>query len=229
MSDEFLAELLQKQRLRWYNNSNVPKLYNETATKKLDLYPYPEDYSVFKELADIKSDINKFVSEGGCLYIWSSSVGNGKTTWAVKLLKAYLYSIKSLPFDYENYCPVLFVNVSEYLETSKRAIRDKSLEKTITDIENKIYSADLVIFDDIADKTISEYDMNKLYCWVNYRTSNLKSCIYTSNMSPTELGTCLSAKLCSRIVDLSVCKEIKTKYSGRGPIVNVSNNSVSSN
>jgi len=65
------------------------------------------------------------------------------------------------------------------------------------------------VFDDIADKSLSEYDLNLLYYWIDTRTSNMKSCIYTTNQLPSELEKTLSGKLYSRIVNYSEVKEIK--------------------
>lgn len=60
----------------YINNSNIPKRY----LQDISLRPVKEDVETFKELQDIKNNIVDFVNQGKNLFIYSSSVGNGKTT-----------------------------------------------------------------------------------------------------------------------------------------------------
>ena len=94
------------------------------------------------------------------------------------------------------------------LNEKKLAINDKSLANELNQVEKAILTAKLVVFDDIADKTLSEYDLNAMYYWLDYRTANLKSCIFTSNQLPEQLKTTLSGKMYSRIVKYSHIKMI---------------------
>ena len=186
----------------YIENSLIPKRY----LKDISLRPSNNDLKTFEELKEIKDNIAEFVNEGNNLLICSNKVGNGKTTFAVKILKAYINSIKNLGFM--NNTPALFINVNNFLNEKKLAIEDKVLSDKIRNIEKSILSAKLVVFDDIADKSLSEYDMNTLYYWLDYRTSNMKSCIFTSNQLPDQLKKSLSAKVYSRLVNYSVIKYI---------------------
>lgn len=186
----------------YIENSLIPKRY----LKDISLRPSNNDLKTFEELKEIKDNIAEFVNEGNNLLICSNKVGNGKTTFAVKILKAYINSIKNLGFM--NNTPALFINVNNFLNEKKLAIEDKALSDKIRNIEKSILSAKLVVFDDIADKSLSEYDMNTLYYWLDYRTSNMKSCIFTSNQLPDQLKKSLSAKVYSRLVNYSVIKYI---------------------
>lgn len=187
----------------YINNSNIPKRY----LQDISLRPVKEDIETFKELQDIKNNIVDFVNQGKNLFIYSSSVGNGKTTWSTKLLKEYIEQVSGIMF--KNNCPALFINVSNFLNKKKLAITNKDLVPEVQDLEQKILSAKLVVFDDLGVKDVSSYELNSLYYWIDERTSNLRSCIYTSNLSPQALSMILDSRIYSRVVNYSEVKEIK--------------------
>lgn len=187
----------------YLSNSQIPKRYLED----IQLIPSLIDEDVFLELKDIKDNIKQFVDKGNNLLIYSSNVGNGKTTLSTKMIKEYINSVSNIKF--KNNCPALFINVTNFLNEKKLAITDSSLQSKVYDTEQKILSANLVVFDDIGVKNISDYDLGALYYWIDYRTNNLKSCIYTSNLQPSSLKKVLDDRLYSRIVNYSILKEIK--------------------
>lgn len=187
----------------YINNSNIPKRY----LQDISLRPVKEDVETFKELQDIKNNIVDFVNQGKNLFIYSSSVGNGKTTWSTKLVKEYIEQVSGIMF--KNNCPALFINVSNFLNKKKLAITNRELVPEVQDLEQKILSAKLVVFDDLGVKDVSSYELNSLYYWIDERTSNLRSCIYTSNLSPQALSMILDSRIYSRVVNYSEVKEIK--------------------
>lgn len=184
----------------YLKNALIPKRYE----KEIELRPSKADLEVFKELNEIRTNIKEFVNGGNNLLICSNNVGNGKSTWSIKLLKAYINAVANKGFKYDT--PALFVNLNSFLNEKKMAINDFELADKIKQMEKCILSAKLVVFDDIADKTLSEYDMNMMYYWIDYRTSNLLSCIFTSNQKPEQLKRTLSGKVYSRIVNYSSVK-----------------------
>jgi len=185
----------------YLNKSNIPKRY----LRDISLIPSTQDLKTFEELNDIKNNIVNFVDEGKNLLIYSSHVGNGKSTWAIKMMKEYINKVKD---TYIN-CPAFFINVNDFLMEKKLAIENASKKSYTTDVENKILSSNLVVFDDLGVKNISEYDLGNLYYWINTRTNQLKSSIYTSNLVPERLRSLLDDRLYSRIVNYSILKEIK--------------------
>ena len=110
---------------------------------------------------------------------------------------------------FKNNCPALFINVSNFLNKKKLAITNRELSPEVQDLEQKILSAKLVVFDDLGVKDVSSYELNSLYYWIDERTSNLRSCIYTSNLSPQALSMILDSRIYSRVVNYSEVKEIK--------------------
>ena len=186
----------------YFKNALIPKRYEPD----IPLTPSTKDEKTFIELNEIRNNIKSFVDGGKNLLICSNNAGNGKTTFATKLLKSYIESVSDRSFP--NDTPGLFVNVNSFLNEKKLAINDPSLNEKIKRMEKAILSAKLVVFDDIADKTLSEYDMNTMYYWLDYRTSNLKSCIFTTNQLPEQLKKTLNGKVYSRVVNYSIIKYI---------------------
>ena len=187
----------------YLNNSLIPKRY----LNEISLIPAKVDEQVFKELNNIKLNIREFVDKGENLLICSNNVGNGKTTWSIKFLKEYIDEVQNIKF--KNNCPALFINVTNFLNEKKLSISDPELNGKIIDTERKILSSKLVVFDDLGVKDISQFDMGNLYYWIDERTNNMKSCIFTSNLLPKQLRNILDERLYSRIVKYSTIKEIK--------------------
>jgi len=187
----------------YLNNSLIPKRY----LNEISLIPAKVDEQVFKELNNIKLNIREFVDKGENLLICSNNVGNGKTTWSIKFLKEYIDEVQNIKF--KNNCPALFINVTNFLNEKKLSISDPELHSKVIDTERKILSSKLVVFDDLGVKDISQFDMGNLYYWIDERTNNLKSCIFTSNLLPKQLRNILDERLYSRIVKYSTIKEIK--------------------
>ena len=76
-------------------------------------------------------------------------------------------------------------------------------------INANIKAADLVIWDDIAAKVGSEFELNHLLSLINYRMDAGKSNIFTTNLGPRELKTALGERLASRISNKSINIELK--------------------
>ena len=187
----------------YLKNSQIPKRYIED----IKLVPSKVDENTFIGLNDIRNNINTFVDNGQNLLICSNQVGNGKTTWATKILKEYIKNMSNVKVA--NNCPGLFINVTSFLNEKKLAITDENLRIKIQNIEPNIISANLVVFDDIGVKNISDYDLGSLYYWIDSRTNSNKSCIFTSNLLPNQLNSALDSRLYSRITNYSIIKEIK--------------------
>jgi DNA replication protein DnaC len=156
------------------------------------------DLEAFRYLADIGKNIDKFVEAGHNLYIHSYICGNGKTSWAIKLLKAYFGKI----WHKSNFeCQGLFVSVPKYLLELKANIAGHS---EYAEFVNKhILSADLVVWDDIAAKAGTEFELNHLFNLINTRLDMGKSNIFTTNLGRRELQSALGERLASRICNKS--------------------------
>lgn len=173
-------------------NSDIPK----SKQFPTELIPASVDYDSFCDLADIKDNIVSFVNSGSNLYICSKNVGNGKTSWAIKLMLKYFDNIWA---GNGLRTRGLFVHVPTLL------LQLKNFESPLSnEYKQNLLNADLVIWDDIAQTEVSKYDYNNLLMFIDNRLLNDKSNIYTSNIvNRQELEKCLGVKLTSRIWDVS--------------------------
>ena len=189
----------------YIKNSRLPLRLRE---EKLDLKPSTtNDLNSFKRLKAIKDNIKLFVDKHQNLLISSENVGNGKTTWSAKIIRAYIDDYAQ-NYSFINNTPVLFINVPQFLMKKKLAINNSDELAEIEEIERCIFSSDIVVFDDIATKTASDYDKELLYVYINYRTDNFLTSIYTTNVSKTDLEKELGERLADRIIGYSVCIEL---------------------
>lgn len=177
---------------------------NKWVEQRLAIDADGTDLDEFNQLAAIKEKIVSFVRNGANLYLHSSNSGNGKTSWAIKLAQAFINKTwKSYEFDE---CAVLFVSVPKFLEAVKRNFTTP--DEYATRLLSLIPKADLVIWDDIAAKAGSEYEINKLLSLIDGRIALNKANIYTSNLNSTEIYNALGSRLASRICNMSTDIEL---------------------
>ena len=184
-----------------YDNSNLEA--PQRVHKVLNVDEDGTDYHEFVQLANIEKEIVSFVESGQNLFIHSYGCGNGKTSWAVRMLQAYFGKIWSRStFS----CQGLFISVPRYLIELKNNISNKS--DYVTFINKYVLDADIVVWDDIATKVGTEFELNNLLNLINMRMDKGKTNIFTSNLGARELTTSLGERLTSRIVNRSVDIEL---------------------
>ena len=156
------------------------------------------DKDNFDYLASIERNITKFVDSGGSLYIYSSTTGNGKTSWALRMIQAYLNEIW---YDSALECRALFINVPRYLLAIKDNISEKS--DYVAHIKANALDADLVVWDEVGTKGLTQFEHENILNLINARIDLGKANIYTSNLSDEELHMAVGDRLYSRIAILS--------------------------
>lgn len=161
------------------------------------------DVAEFTKLSNIEKSADKFVADGLNLYIHSSNCGNGKTSWSIRILKSYFNKI----WMRSNFkCQGLFISVPSYLLALKESI---SKYNEYADFINKnVLEADIVVWDDIATKIGTEFELNHLLNMINTRMNNGKCNIFTSNLGKKELTNALGERLASRICNKSIDIEL---------------------
>lgn len=161
-----------------------------------------EDRKAYKRLSEIRQDITQFVDEHNNLYICSEQTGNGKTSWAIRMLHTYFHN-RSVG-NYDNLLG-MFVNTTDLLLKLKNFNNPLS-QKYLDNLEN----VDLVVFDDIAVSGISQFDYTQLFNIINKRMMAEKSNIFTSNIVQYEqLEELFGPRLASRIYNDSEIIELK--------------------
>ena len=162
------------------------------------------DREVFDKLHNIELNIDKFVSSGNNIYMWSSMTGNGKTAWSLRLIQAYLSKIW-VTSDLS--CRALFINVPKFFLSLKDNISQRN--DYISHIKSNVLNADLVVWDEVALKTLTPFEMENLLSLINNRIDLGKANIYTSNISPNELLNLVGDRLYSRIINKSDVLEFR--------------------
>ena len=169
-----------------FDSSNLPM----NLRQPIHLKPFPGDEGNYNKLQSIGAGIEGFVKSGGNLYLYSEYTGNGKTSWAVKLLQKYFESIWC-----GNGLRVrgIFIHVPTFMLQLKN-FRNPLPNEFLDDI----MKSDLVVFDDIGG-VVSSYDYTQLLSYIDSRILQKKSCIFTSNCDKDELAKTLGNRLTSRI------------------------------
>lgn len=172
------------------DHSGIPKV----RQKPICLDP-GVDYNAFCELADIKDSITDYVNDGNHLYICSNETGNGKTSWAIKLLLKYFDSVwAGNGFRVRGY----FQHVPTLLNT----LKDFSTNHDV--LKNTLENVDIVVWDDIAGAKLSDYDIQQLLILIDSRVLEEKTNIYTGNLTSYEsLEKALGSRLASRVWNCS--------------------------
>lgn len=181
------------------HNSGLP----ESLSYPVILYPEDIDKNAFELLSLAREQIKRIVNEGQNIYICSSTPGNGKTTWSTKILLSYFNEIWSLS---QLKARGLYI----YVPTLLNALKSQYLNN-ISNYERieQIKQADLVVFDDLGVGKLSDNDINNLLEIFDYRLSNNKSSIFTSNLGKEDLQRLFGDRLTSRIYNTSLIVELR--------------------
>jgi DNA replication protein DnaC len=187
---EYCIGYVQLQNI--YSMSNMPKRYQYA----MPLIPPTEDRDAFLFLRDFQLDVVRHVEEGHGLFIHSSTKGNGKTSWSCKIMNEYF---RHVAMTNNLRCRGLFVNVPDFLDQLRDNMDDKEPNEELEDLKNHIKTADIVIWDDIGTENPSKWVRQTLYKFINYRESNGKTQIFTSNIPLADLSA--EDYLGERVVD----------------------------
>jgi DNA replication protein DnaC len=181
-------------------------LMSEAQKKRINLRDDADrpDSKQYEFLSNVENSIIDFVNNGKHLYIHSTICGNGKTSWAIRMVQTYL---EKTWLNSELKCKVLFINVPRYMLAIKDNIDEKS--EYVEHIKKNILVADIVIWDEIGTKGLTQFEHENILSLINSRIDAGKTNIYTSNLTNEELHKALGNRLYSRIVNLSYDVEFK--------------------
>jgi DNA replication protein DnaC len=182
-------------------NSNIPLNRQKPASLDTDI-----DYEAYCYLANVKAEISSFVSNGNNLYITSKETGNGKSSWAIKLMLKYFDDVwAGNGFKIRG----VFIHVPTFLLQLKNF---KLVDSAVDMLKSMLPTVDLVIWDDIASTELSNYDNTQLLSYIDQRCLYGKANIYTGNITTLErLQELLGTRLASRVWNCSTIVEFKGK------------------
>lgn len=169
-----------------FEYANIPRLYLQPFL----LYPGEYDSDNYYTLAHIKKNIEELVQKGFNLYIQSDKKQNGKTSWAIKILQNYLhYSI--LRHNSEN--KGLYVDTTKYLKDLKLSFDD--YDKNLRSFQKDLEEVQLVIWDNIDEMKLSDFDRAYIKQIIKSRLSNGRSNIFVGNNSGNKLSIMIGEDL----------------------------------
>lgn len=186
-------------QMKWqFDNSGLPK----SKYSIIKLIPESVDRSAFRRLADIRKNITDFVDEGKNLYICSKYFGNGKTSWAIKMLQTYFHYVAE---------GSVFTIRGMFVRTSELLLKMKDFNNPLeNEYKENLKSCDLLVLDDIAVTGLSQYDYLQLFALLDYRMLANKSTIFTSNVNTKEdLVSAVGDRVASRVWNNSIIVELK--------------------
>lgn len=173
-----------------YSLSRIPVKYQYNTP----LVPEKGDLPKYEELNEFMQEILTHVEAGDGLYIWSSDTGNGKTTWACKIMSYYFRKIAfNSGLEFEG----LYIYLPTFLEDLRASYSDPDPE-FLEELE-MVKKSKILIIDDIGAEKPSEWVSERLLSFINTRVSNGLSTIYTSNLSLDELESKIGRRIRSRI------------------------------
>lgn len=162
------------------------------------------DADAYAQLKDIQTNVNEFVSSGKNLLLFSEKTGNGKTSWATKIMLSWFDSIWAST-DLE--CRGLFVSLPKLITAMKENITKPN--EYFQYVNDNIVNADIVIWDELNHKDYTEFEHDYLLNIISQRLSLGKSNIYTANNNLSTINSKLGTRLASRVIGGSVKVELK--------------------
>lgn len=194
-----------------YKQSGLPMQYME---EEPHLSPEAVDRECFACLAKVHANCLHVFGKGGGinLLIYSNKVGNGKTSWAIKIMRYYIMR-NSVDRPTDTYT---FINVPKFMQLRKDAISNPSARKEFEALEYKVKNDRLVVFDDIAYRQGSGFDEEYLYTLIDHRYTNMMNSIFTSNATQLEMREVLGNRIADRILDRRTWKYAIQGGSRRG-------------
>ena len=190
-------------------SSRLPK----SQWKKVGLIPDDVDVDAYERLAEIRESIYDCVypeQDYKNILICSKNAGNGKTTWAIKLLQQYFISIASYSYldPEEGIMHGCFVPTTQFIHDAKQFGRPvyERYEK-LADTADK---AEFTVFDDVGAAEYTKYDYTTLLVAIDRRVFAKKCCVFTTNLTTKEdMVKKVGERLADRIWDTSEIIEFK--------------------
>lgn len=214
----------------FWRTTGVPARYKKCLAENLPIEnDNPDQY---KRVMNFISKIGTLIDEKGVgLFIYSVpnqenpfGTGTGKTTTAITILNEYvLHAVrKHLRGEEElKNNPALFVKGSELQNKYNAQFRgsiesQKKASDSFYKMKQRMKVVPLLIIDDIAIRGITEAFESELYEIIDYRATEGKSTIYTSNLPLTEVAEIMGQRIASRIAGMTIPLSFKGQDHRKG-------------
>lgn len=152
-----------------YKMSRIPERY----CYNIPLVPEGKDLGAFEALNDFMKSVEERVEKGEGLYIWSESTGNGKTSWACKILSYYFRKV-AFKSGLEN--EGLYIYLPTFLDDLRQSYDDP--DPDFSELLAMLKNCKLLIIDDIGAEKSTEWVNERLLSIINTRMMKGLSTIY---------------------------------------------------
>lgn len=179
-----------------FSNANIPRRYLQPYR----LFPGELDKENYDILNGIKNNILDLTKKGFNLYIVSNQKQNGKTSWAIKIIQQYFHYIWPEPGSRKR---ALYVDVNEYLTQIKASFNNYN-DEVMKDFERDIDLVDIVIWDNIDESKLSEWERGNIKQHIKKRLANQMSNIFVGNNLDHKLSSIIGEDLKYYVQDNSI-------------------------
>lgn len=201
MEREIANRIWQKKLNSLFKEANLPKSYYQAQ----ELVERIDDIKTWNALDAIRNDIVQRVDDGLILTIISANVGNGKTSWAIRLLQRYLAETAiNGKIEKKGY----FINYASLV--TKLSSFEEHKTDSYKEMMNYLKNSHLLVIDELGSAKLNSVSYPLLYDIINYRNEQNLSTIYTTNYTLDVLELELQERLFSRIID---CCELAEFFS----------------
>lgn len=186
--------------------ANIPQRYINKNFSNYKVEPINE--KAFEKVSNYLKDYKELAKKGQWL-LMTGEYGIGKTHLSIAIMKKICYIIagqaveeyKEFPLSYfrEKIVtrPVYFSKAPEFLEEIKSAYEyDNVLE---SDVLAKYKYKKFLVIDDLGSEKPSEWQQEKMYSILDYRYSNLKPTVITTNCDLNQLVNRIGQRVVDRI------------------------------
>ena len=209
-NSEKLKELSTTERFI-LNNSGLPRI----RWTEEDLLIVDGNKDAYKRLTEIRNTLNSFVrSSVNNLVICGKSTGNGKTSWANKLILTYIeqnhHRLDNVPIEdlvVKKHDMCLFCLLVPFLVELKMFGNNADS----TELYHRLCKTELAVLDDLGAVPMTQYDYNVLYGIIEHRLDRGLPTIITTNFTKlSDLQNEIGPRLAERIWNNSEIVEIKS-------------------
>ena len=173
-----------------YSQSNIRELIARENFSTLSYEYYQgEDKQRFEAAVRICRDFTKNFDQDYSNLLFYGTVGTGKSFLSGCIAKELLDSSHS----------VIYFSASALFDYLAKYTFDRSEKEAMSDLNDDLYSCDLLIIDDLGTELTNSFVASQLFSCLNQRALRKKSTIISTNLSLEEIRDRYSDRIFSRI------------------------------
>lgn len=187
--------------------SNIPVRYRsirgQPANVKTACLLFNDSGTPFAQFKAVAQQVLDGGQQG--VYLWSNSTGTGKSTAATALAVEYVVKRvgQALRAGHGNITPyAYYTSAPQFLEAVKRMYSDEDAMVDVTDVQERMVNAELLVFDDVGITYASESVQERLLSILEQRYD--RPTLWSSNCSLPQLEERLGGRIVSRIYGSTV-------------------------